>query len=178
MAERAYSGPDPDRLSREISELPPTPTSKAPNSQGADQNRLRCIQALQLRMGGLSYAQVGEAMGVGTNAARDMIKRALNRAEKVAASDLRALENERLDRLQAAIWTKALNGDLQAVDRVLRISERRARLNGLDAPSSVNISVGVRAEMEQAMQELQTVIMGEVVEEADGDDDSDAGAGA
>jgi hypothetical protein len=36
------------------------------------------------------------------------------------------------------VWTKALNGDVRAVDSVLRIMERRAKLLGLDAPTKID----------------------------------------
>jgi len=42
------------------------------------------------------------------------------------------LELERLDAMQAAIWDDAMNGHLGAIDRVLKIMERRAKLLGLD----------------------------------------------
>lgn len=51
-------------------------------------------------------------------------------SENVA--DLRAIEAHRLDRLFLVVWRQALQGDLGAVDRALRIQERRARLLGLD----------------------------------------------
>ena len=53
------------------------------------------------------------------------------------AEHLRELENQRLDELQASLWDKALAGVLPAADRILRIMERRAKLNGLDAPQKI-----------------------------------------
>ena len=53
------------------------------------------------------------------------------------AEHLRTLEALRLDEIQAKIWDKAIAGDYRAVDRVLRIMERRAKLLGLDAPVKV-----------------------------------------
>jgi hypothetical protein len=41
----------------------------------------------------------------------------------------------------------------------LQISARRARLNGLDSPTSVAISPDVRGEMERALLELQQVVL-------------------
>jgi len=41
----------------------------------------------------------------------------------------------------------------------LHISQRRAKLNGLDAPASIAISPNVRGEMERALLELQQVVM-------------------
>lgn len=59
------------------------------------------------------------------------------------ASRDRRLEAEGLDRLQAAIWEKACRGGFGCVDRVLRISQRRCALLGLDPPqhlAHINLS--------------------------------------
>lgn len=50
------------------------------------------------------------------------------------AAELRAEEVSRLDAMLAGLWPDARRGHLGAVDRVLRLMERRARLLGLDAP--------------------------------------------
>lgn len=62
----------------------------------------------------------------------------------VAVEDLRALENERLDAYQRVVHKLAVGGgpdrlppDLNALDKALRIMDRRARLNGLDAPVEI-----------------------------------------
>jgi hypothetical protein len=49
------------------------------------------------------------------------------------ANQLRVLELARLDEMQATLWQKVRDGNLKAVDRVMRIMERRSRLMGLDA---------------------------------------------
>lgn len=50
-----------------------------------------------------------------------------------APGEALALELQRLDALQAALWNEAASGNVAAVDRVLRIMERRARLLNLDS---------------------------------------------
>lgn len=55
--------------------------------------------------------------------------------------ELRALEADRLDRLFFVAYKKAVRDqDLGAVDRTLRIMERRARLLGLDMPAKTELS--------------------------------------
>ena len=66
-----------------------------------------------------------------SNAAK-IVKRALGRVHQEPAFEIRKLEAERLDRLQLSFWQKAIGGDGRALDRVLRIMERRANLLGLD----------------------------------------------
>jgi hypothetical protein len=59
---------------------------------------------------------------------------AVNAGCREQAQELRALEALRLDQMQAALWQQATDGDVRAIDRILRIMERRARLLGLDEP--------------------------------------------
>ncbi|MFJ4413005.1 hypothetical protein [Streptomyces sp. NPDC088925] len=55
--------------------------------------------------------------------------------------ELRAVEVERLDRLFFVAYRKAVReGELPAIDRALRVMERRARLLGLDAPERREIT--------------------------------------
>lgn len=57
----------------------------------------------------------------------------------LAVADLRMIENERLDQYQLAVHARAIGRpgegpDLDAMNAALKIMDRRARLNGLDAP--------------------------------------------
>lgn len=102
---------------------------------------------LTLRRRGMTYRQISETLKtmdppivVSTQAVAQMVKRALEHAHRVEAEsveELRALENERLDELLAAWGSKARAGDPKAAAIVLRVSERRAKMNGLDAPTRV-----------------------------------------
>ena len=63
--------------------------------------------------------------------------RRLRDMDRPAVSMLRELEVQRLDAMLYAVWDDVLQGDANAVHTALRISERRSRLLGLDAPHSV-----------------------------------------
>lgn len=92
-------------------------------------------QALELRQAGMSFGDIAVRLGYANKgSACKAYQRALERSGALDATpqDARRLEAERLDRMQAAIWAKAARGDLSAVDRVLKISVRRAKLLGLD----------------------------------------------
>jgi hypothetical protein len=49
------------------------------------------------------------------------------------------LQERRLDRALNAMWQAVLDGNLQAIDRFLRVEERRAKLRGLDAPEKMQL---------------------------------------
>jgi hypothetical protein len=127
-------------------------------------------EALSLKLAGLTYEQIAERLEISVSGARDLVNRTLARAENQNVEEMRDLENARLDRAQTVIWTAMLGGDLKAVDAFLRISQRRSKLNGLDAPTKINLSVNVRQEMETALAALENIVLGEVIRESQSTD--------
>jgi hypothetical protein len=66
-----------------------------------------------------------------------VITRDLERAAaetRDTASHCLELELARLDEIERGLWARADAGHLGAVDRLLKVSERRSRLLGLEAP--------------------------------------------
>lgn len=126
------------------------------SGQGATARRR--AEALELRLAGLSYRAVGERLGVSESRAWRIVEAALRAAVSEPAAGVRRLELERLDvlleeamrqlRLDHAMVShgKVVPGvvdegaKLAALDRCLRIQERRARLLGLDAPAKVHVA--------------------------------------
>ena len=96
--------------------------------------------AMKLRESGLTFDRIGEAIGCSTSRAHQYVAEQLEKLAKQsdeATESLRQMELERLDRMLTACWWMAEAGDLKAIDRVLKLSERRAKLMGLDAPTKV-----------------------------------------
>jgi len=92
-------------------------------------------QALALRRAGLTYRDIARALGCSPQHAHRMVQEALKEiVEKTRedAEQVLQLELQRLDEAQASIWRQVKEGHLGAVDRLLRIMERRAKLLGLD----------------------------------------------
>ncbi len=92
-------------------------------------------ESLALRMAGYTYEQIGDKLGITRQGAYAAVVRALKKLrEKVLedAEQLRSLELRRLDSLFLSMYQQAEEGDQGAVDRCLRIMERRSRLMGLD----------------------------------------------
>ena len=110
----------------------------------------RRLKAFELRKAGLSYKQIGDALGVSESmACKDVHKILRDLAEKTEghAREYRQLELERVDALMAPLWPRArgrrvtnpdtgvvedIPPDLKAMDRLMRLMERRAKLLGLD----------------------------------------------
>ena len=95
-------------------------------------------RALELRKEGHSYESISEQLGYSTRSASyKAVMRRLREVDRPAVSMLRELEVQRLDAMLYAVWDNVLQGDTNAVTTALRISERRSRLLGLDAPHTV-----------------------------------------
>jgi hypothetical protein len=96
-----------------------------------------------LRRRAMTHQQIADALTehfgekVSRQAVSKMLKRGLermHREEAESVEELRALENDRLDELLRVWGPRAREGNEKAAGIVLRIAERRAKMNGLDAP--------------------------------------------
>jgi len=101
------------------------------------------LKALELRKAGVSYQRIADTLGYkSASGAHKAVQTALKKTLQEPSDDLRKLEVERLDAALAAVWASVLKGQYGAVDRFLRIQERRARLLGLDAPTKTDVTSG------------------------------------
>lgn len=172
------SGPktdaETDALLDTLDLLPPASTDHGSGAHDLGRAAARRVQAVRLRMSGATYDQIAEACGYSDKgSARHAVMRALTRLEAESVGELRALENARLDadevvlRSLIADRSQTANTRIRAIDSRLRLSARRARLNGLDAPLQVALSAGVTAELEDALAEAAALIEGEVLDVLD-----------
>ncbi|MFJ9214240.1 hypothetical protein [Streptomyces sp. NPDC102264] len=130
----------------------------------------RDAEAARLRSRGWPYQRIADELGYADRGeAHHAVGRVLKATVQEAGDELRTLELERLDAMYASVMDvlerkhftvsngkimymgdQPLEDDgpvLQAVDRLLRIQERRARLLGLDAPAKTQVSGGVTYEI-------------------------------
>lgn len=92
----------------------------------------RRARVLALRKTGATYRDIALAEGMSPGGAFKAVQQAIRDIPKEAAEEMRAIEEQRLDNMHTAIWERALRGDAQAIDTVLRIMQARARLFGLN----------------------------------------------
>lgn len=99
----------------------------------------RRAEAFALRRQGESFESIATHLGVAPKTVSIWVREAIRAIPEEEAADLRSLELTRLDAVLAPQMRLALAGDSFAVDRVLRIMERRARYLNLDAQSQAGI---------------------------------------
>lgn len=115
----------------------------------------RQARALALRKAGLGYADIAHQLGyAGPSGAYKAISTALRALTGEPAKELRDLELARLDDLLAGLWGDARQGNVQKIDRVLKIMQRRAALLGLDAPTRFADATDYRREAERIAAEI------------------------
>lgn len=112
---------------------------------------------------GCCYSDVARHFGISVSTAYDSIRRAMDAAAAAGGREALGMELLKLDMLEVAALDvlkanhiyvsdgRVVKDDgepitdykpvLMAVDRLLRISERRSKLNGLDAPTKQTITV-------------------------------------
>lgn len=95
-------------------------------------------KALELRRMGLGYSEIAQRIGCSLSTAHGYVDKAMAESRAQVDADAAVLKAEELSRMDAmlrGLWPDARKGHHGAVDRVLKIMERRAKLLGLDAPT-------------------------------------------
>jgi len=97
-------------------------------------------KALELRASGQSIRAIADKLGV----SKSQVQRDIEKELQAAAADRKKiagliidLELAKLDALEKKAWEHITDGELSAIDRVLRSMERRAKLLGLDKTGEV-----------------------------------------
>lgn len=96
----------------------------------SDEQRARRPKALELRLAGATYEMIAQQCGYASRSgAYKAVQVALEEAGSPATEgEELATELARLDAMLIGLWGNARRGDVQAIDRVLKISERREQL--------------------------------------------------
>jgi hypothetical protein len=135
-----------------------TPPPKAPkagreNTLGGEQPKRhlgddeniadRRARAFSLRRAGASYRAIAQQLSVSLATAYDDVNAELmelREQTKADAEAVREIELHRCDEMILGLWPAVRRGDPKAVSAAVRVSERRSKLLGLDAPSKSEIS--------------------------------------
>jgi len=100
--------------------------------------RIRAAELVKARISGMTFQQLADAFGyVDRSAAARAYDRAVHNTVWESLDEMRKLESMRLDDLHFLLWPSAMQGDIPAINAILKIMERRAKLWGLDAPTKI-----------------------------------------
>jgi hypothetical protein len=128
-------------------------TRKQPKSKNAVPNLKRLElkkNVFELRASGVPFPTIAENYGVSVSTARNYLERALKEIEIHACETLthiKVMEDANLQKAKLIAMQIATNTDevpsvrLQALNTVLRVQERRAKLLGLDAPVTIEADI-------------------------------------
>ncbi len=97
-------------------------------------------KAVQLRMAGFTITDIAEQIGKSKSQTHRYLKSALEdyaRDAAEAAQELVAIQEARIERMIRGLWSKAIQGQVGATDRVIKLLERQAKLHGLDKPTKI-----------------------------------------
>jgi DNA-binding transcriptional MerR regulator len=124
----------------------------------------KATKALRLREAGLTYEEIAQQLNLSNRgAAHNLVKRHLKRYVDEPAEEHLALELSRLDMLTRALSTKVAKGELGAIDRYLKVMERRAKYLGLDDFEARMAKV---AERRAAVEEAQALLLATALAES------------
>lgn len=144
--------------------MPRSRTSNARQKQNTEIRAEQAAQAYELRLTGATLREIGATLGIALTTVHERLRDHMAVRVDPLADQYRAMELDKLDALSAKAYevlTKkhivvqhgkivrdedgnALNDDtpvLHAIDRLVRIAERRAKLLGLDAAVKVDAQV-------------------------------------
>ncbi|WP_409264506.1 helix-turn-helix domain-containing protein [Pseudomonas sp. KCJK9000] len=100
-------------------------------------------KAFALRKGGASYTEIADALGISVSTAHGYVTellKQLSEGTKEDAEVVKQLELMRLDQMWMAIEGQIRKGHLQAIDKGLKVMDRRAKYLGLDSPIKAAIT--------------------------------------
>ena len=155
------------------------PQTQSAKTLGREFVTERDVRIFKMRQAGIQHSEIGRRLGISvvqvSNAIRRQLQK-LNSEALLAYPEVLRMELERLDSLQQNLWAqtqhrrKTLDDgteimeepDLKAVDRVLSIMDRRARLLGLER-NNVSIQMDVTSAGEQIRSSLSGVQAGQNV---------------
>lgn len=100
----------------------------------AIERRERDLQCVNLRRAGLGWQAIADQLNYASPGhAHERFMVFMREYPREDVETARDLEADRLDEAQRAIWVRCVKGDLQALDRLLKLSAQRAKLLGLNA---------------------------------------------
>ena len=116
---------------------------------------MRKSEALQLRISGMSYRQIADAMHCSDSTAYEMVSSALKEIPARDVDELRKEQDSMIRSLYMQLIPRVNKGEPRAIEVALKLLERLAKLHGLDAPTKSIIEVITEEAVDKAIRELE-----------------------
>jgi hypothetical protein len=114
--------------------LRPLPVKPKKRGANSDWTRAKALRILELRVQGLSFDEIAAELDYKSGRhARSAYQRLMDKHEKESIESLRELQNERLEMAWRGLAPKVIQGRERAVEVAMKVLERQARLQGIDA---------------------------------------------
>lgn len=97
-------------------------------------------EIVRLRCEGKTYKEIGDALGIAAESAFEVWKKHFEKAKERHSEEVYAMQLQELQRLDSylvALKPKIDSGHVRAIEAAVKISERRSKLFGLNAPERV-----------------------------------------
>lgn len=122
-------------------------------------------KAVSLRLAGLQVQEIYEQLKDLGYSSPDHVSMDLKRARERSRNqldstveELRDLQSERLERLLAGVWGKALKGDTKSADTAMRVITQLCKLRGLEPPTQIQLNARIEMESTIVAETLIAVI--------------------
>lgn len=114
--------------------------NKSTTSPKSIKFRKQAAEAVEYRVMGYTFAEIGEAMKFDASYAFRLVDWAMKETIEEPVKRLRDIMRRRLEKMQTGVLDKAFEGEVDAQDQVRRNMELQAKLDGLFAPNKVEHS--------------------------------------
>lgn len=106
-----------------------------------EQREQELQQMLSMRRSGASYTAIARHFGLDRTVVAEKIRAELRNIPRDEATELRTLEALKLDQAEVHLQAGVKAGDPRAITTLVRISESRRRLLGLDMPEQHEVRI-------------------------------------
>lgn len=111
-------------------------------------------KAYDMRLRGMTYRQIGAAMGVSHVSAQKWVKDYLEAVTLPLVDEVRKQEVDRMHRYLEVLDARIDDGDDKAVSLAIKVSERLCKMLGADMPTQVQVEKTETSSVDLAIMDL------------------------
>jgi len=116
---------------------------------------MRRSQALELRISGMSYRAIADALSCADSTAYELVQSALREIPAANVEILRQEHDSMIRALFLKLKPRIDKGEPRAIEVGVKLLERLAKLHGLDAPTRQIMQVVTEEAVDRAIRELE-----------------------